>query len=71
MRNGCVAPMCWRNVTVTGSLDTGAVHAAFENATCSGSESVNVPLARYAGCGDTLNAASPAVLVTVAVVVAS
>ena len=63
--------MCWRNAIVTGSLDTGPVQAAFENDTWSGSESVNDPLARYAGCGDTLNAASPAVLVTVAVVAVS
>ena len=55
----------------TASPDTGPVHAALESATCSGSESVYVPLARYAGYGDTLNAASPAVLVTFAVVVAS
>ena len=58
--------MCCLNVIVTGSPDTGPVHAAFENATCSGSESVYAPLARYAGWGATVSAASPAVLVTVA-----
>src|SRR4051812_31209818 len=57
--------MCWRNVIVTGSLETGAVHDAFENSTRSGSGSENEPLVRWPG-SDTLSAASPAVEITLA-----
>ena len=56
-------------VTVTASLDTGAVQAAFENETCSGDGRLNVPLVRRPG-SLTLSAASPAVETTVAVVAA-
>src|SRR5690349_9342931 len=59
--------MCCENPMVTGSLDTGAVHDAFDSVTCSGSGSVNAPLARWPG-SETLSVASPAVEVTVAVV---
>src|SRR4051794_19196868 len=61
--------MCWRNVIVTGSLDTGAVHAALENSTRSGSASANDPFASTPG-SLTVSAASPAVLITFAVEVA-
>src|SRR3954452_23235315 len=36
--------MCCLNAMVTASLDTGADQFDFENATCSGSLSVNAPL---------------------------
>ncbi len=62
--------MCWRNVIVTASLATGAVHAAFENSTRSGSESVNVPFASRPG-SETLSVASPALEVTFAAAVAT
>src|SRR3954471_21717862 len=61
--------MCWRNVIVTGSLDTGAVHAALENSTRRGSLSANAPLVSTPG-SLTVSAASPAVLMTFTVVVA-
>jgi hypothetical protein len=59
--------MCWLNVIVTASLDTGAVHVDFENATCSGSGSENAPFIRRPGSA-TDSVASPAVLITFAVV---
>src|SRR3712207_2832446 len=55
----------------TFSLDVGAVHADLLNATCSGSASVNAPLVRCAGLGATVSDASPAVEMTLAVVLAS
>src|SRR5689334_10002352 len=55
----------------TLSLETGAVHVDLENATCSGSASVNAPLVRYAGDGATVRVASPADEITLAVVLAS
>src|SRR4051812_21946392 len=61
--------MCWRNVIVTGSLDTGAVHEAFENSARSGSLNANDPFVSTPG-SLTVSAASPAVLITFAVVVA-
>src|SRR3954453_7278281 len=61
--------MCWRNVIVTGSLDTGAVHEALLNSTRSGSDSANAPFVSTPG-SDTLSVASPAVLMTLAVVFA-
>ena len=51
----------------TASLETGAVHADFENATRSGSTSENAPLVRWPG-SLTDSAASPAVEMTLAVV---
>ena len=59
--------MCCLNAIVTGSLETGAVQLALLKETSSGSGSANVPLVRYAGAGETLSAASPAVLMTLAV----
>ena len=50
-------------------MDTGAVHAAFESSTRSGCGSENAPLVRWPG-SETVSAASPAVLITVAVVAA-
>src|SRR4051795_12072536 len=61
--------MCWLNPIVTGSLDTGADQVLLENATSSGSCSVNAPLLRWPG-SETLSAASPAVEMTFAVVCA-
>src|SRR4051812_42282229 len=60
--------MCWRNVIVTGSLATGAVHDDFENSTRSGSGSVNAPFARWVGgfVSETDRVASPAVEMTFA-----
>src|SRR3954447_9253915 len=62
--------MCWRNVIVTGSLDTGAVHDALENSTRSGSDNANDPFVSTPG-SLTVSAASPAVLTTLAPVVAT
>src|SRR3954471_5820468 len=62
--------MCWRNVIVTGSLDTGAVHDALLNSPRNGSLSANTPLVSTPG-SLTDSAASPAVLKTVAPVVAT
>ena len=59
--------MCCLNAIVTGSLDTGADHVLLENATCSGSGSVNAPLLRWPG-SPTLSVALPAVEITFAVV---
>src|SRR5262249_20896028 len=70
VRSASVAPMCWRNVMVTGSLETGAVHVDFENSTCSGSGNENDPLVRWPG-SLTVSAASPAVEITFAGVLAS
>ena len=61
--------MCWENVIVTGSLDTGAVHCDFENATPSGLGSEKAPLVSWPG-SETLSVASPAVEMTFAAVVA-
>src|SRR5262245_51708759 len=61
--------MCCENVIVTGSLDTGAVHAALLNSTRTGSLRANEPLVRTPG-SDTDNAASPALEMTLADVVA-
>ena len=68
VRSASVALICCLNEIVTDSFDTGAVQLDLLNATCSGSGSVNVPLARYAGDGATDSAASPAVEITFAVV---
>src|SRR4051794_38121892 len=62
--------MCWRNVIATGSLDTGAVHDALLNSTRSGSLNANDPFVNTPG-SLTDSAASPAVLTTVAPVVAT
>src|SRR4051794_26333652 len=62
--------MCWLNVIVTGSLDTGPAHLAFDNETRSGSGNEYAPLARCPG-SETLNAASPALEMTFAVVEAT
>ena len=69
MRSASLAPIACRNVTVTAALDTGAVHAPCDSSTRSGCGSVNAPFTRWPG-SDTLSVASPAVLVTVAPVVA-
>ena len=69
VRSASVAPMCWVNRIVTGSLETGPVHTDFENETASGDGSANVPFIRWPG-SDTVNAASPAVEMTLAGVVA-
>src|SRR4051794_4277447 len=61
--------MCWRNLIVTGSFETGAVHDAFESDTRSGSDRANDPLLRQHG-SLTLSVASPAVEITFALVVA-
>src|SRR3954470_4302573 len=58
--------MCCLKGIATGALDTGALHADFENAICSGSLSVNAPLDSLPP--STLNVASPAVEGTFAVV---
>jgi hypothetical protein len=52
---------------VTGSLEAGPDQLVFESVTCSGSGRVNAPLARWPG-SETLSAASPAELITFAVV---
>src|SRR4051794_17507397 len=62
--------MCWRKVIVTGSFETGAVHDALLNSTRNGSLSNIDPLLSTRG-SDTDSAASPAVLSTVAPVVAT
>src|SRR6478735_12057198 len=54
------------NAMLTVSLETGAVHADLENSTRSGSASENVPLVMWPG-SETVRAASPAVLMTLAV----
>src|SRR5689334_14295480 len=51
----------------TMSLDTGALQLALLNETRSGSGSENAPLVRWPG-SETLSVASPAVLMTVALV---
>src|SRR6476661_7141485 len=61
--------MCCLKPIVTGSLDTGALHADFDSAICSGSSSVNAPLDNRPP--STLSAASPAVEFTLALVEAS
>src|SRR5262245_12317268 len=67
VRSASLAPMCCLKPTVTTSLDTGAVHAAFDNETSSGDGSENVPLVRCPG-SEYVSAASPAVEMTLAVV---
>src|SRR3954447_11650601 len=61
--------MCWRNVMVTGSLETGAVQPALLISTGERSGSENAPLVRWPG-SETPRAASPAVEITLAVVAA-
>ena len=61
--------MCCLNVIVTGSLDTGADHADFENSTPSGDGSAKAPFIRCPG-SETERVASPAVEITFAEVVA-
>src|SRR4051794_25312028 len=61
--------MCWRNVTVDTALDTGPVQVAGARSTRSGSGRVNAPFVRRPG-SETVSAASPAVEITVAVVLA-
>ena len=46
VRSGSVAPMCCLKPMLTGSLETGAVHEALLNVTCSDSLNVNDPLVR-------------------------
>ncbi len=58
------------NVDVTLSLLTGPVHVDLENPTRSGSASEKAPLLRRPG-SETVSVASPAVLVTTAVLVVS
>ena len=70
VRSGSVRLMSCLNVMSTLSLETGAVHADFENETRSGSASENAPLVRCPG-SDTDSVASPAVEMTLAVVDAS
>ena len=69
MRSGSFALMSCLNVMPTVSLLVGAVQADLPNSTRNGSASENAPLVRRPG-SDTDSAASPAVLVTVALVVA-
>ena len=64
-----MAPMCCLNAIVTGSLETGAVQVALLKETSSGEGSANAPLVRWPG-SLTVSAASPAVLITFAVVLA-
>src|SRR3954467_278213 len=61
--------MCCLKAIATTSLDTGALQVDFENAICSGSLKVNAPLDSLPP--STLSVASPAVEVTVAVVLVS
>src|SRR3954453_9578690 len=61
--------MCCLKVIVTGSLETGAVQVALLNSTRTGSPSANGPLVSTPG-SLTDSAASPALLITFAVVVA-
>src|ERR1700742_3593023 len=61
--------MCWLKPIVTGSLDTGALQLVLDRLIASGSGSVNAPLARWPAA-DAVSAASPAVLITFAVVCA-
>src|SRR3954471_483866 len=70
VRSASVAPMCWRNVIATPALETGPVHAAGAISTRSASGSENAPFVRWPG-SDTESAASPAVEITFAVVVAA
>src|SRR4051812_20651025 len=60
--------MLWRNVIATLPLETGPVHDAGVISTRSGCGSENVPFMRCPG-SETVNAASAAVLITLAVVV--
>src|SRR4051794_19297750 len=61
--------MCWRNVIVAVALDTGPLQVAGAISTRSGSSSEYAPLVRRPG-SETVSAASAAVLITVAVVLA-
>src|ERR1700754_425143 len=61
--------MCWRKVTVTGSLDTGADQLVLDSSTRSASGSENEPLLRWPG-SLTVSDASPAVEMTFAEVLA-
>src|SRR4051794_2034605 len=61
--------MCCLRVIVTGSLETGALQVALLNSTRKGSPSANAPLVSTPG-SLTDSAASPALLITFAVVVA-
>jgi hypothetical protein len=72
--------MCCVNAIVTGSLDTGATHVfTTAGSSCppasSGEGRANAPFTRWPGetvlGSDTVSAASPAVEITVAVVLAS
>ena len=71
VRSASLAPIGCLNAMSTRSFDVGPVHVDFENATCSGCGRVNAPLVRNAGCGATDSVASPAVEMTLAVVLAS
>src|SRR4051794_26197848 len=62
--------MCWRKVIVTGSLATGSVQVDLLSSTRSGSASENAPLVRRPG-SLTVSVASPAVLITFALVPAT
>ena len=59
--------MCCLNAIGTGSLEIGCAQVAFEKETSSGEGSGNEPFIRWPG-SLTLNAASPAVEITFAVV---
>ena len=63
-----MAPMCWRNVIATAALDTGPVQLAGLSSTRSGSGSANDAVHQVARAPTRVSAASPAVLITVAVV---
>ena len=66
MRRATLALDVLRNMIATAALDTGPVQVAGVISTRSFSGSENVPLVRLPG-SETLSAASPAVLMTLAV----
>ena len=66
MRSASLAPIACLNVTSTTSLETGAVHVAFENSTRRGCGRLKAPFIRWPG-SLTDSVASPAVEITVAV----
>ena len=74
VRSASLAPIACLNVIVTWSLETGPVHVDFENCTCTGWASVKEPLTSLPVLvelgSDTLRVASPALEITLAVVLA-
>ena len=70
VRKGSVALMCCVNEMFTGSFAVGPDHADFENATCNGSPSAKLPFIRCPG-SETLSAASPALEMMFAVIIAA